>query len=84
MWANVAANYPQGPQVVATSKGWSERRNVIGHVPKFGLLIRACDWGNGPQPVTARMSRPSSQVHAAPRAAQLSSASGHLEEKAHE
>jgi hypothetical protein len=24
----------------ATSKGWSERRNVIGHVLKFGLLIQ--------------------------------------------
>jgi hypothetical protein len=24
----------------ATSKGWSERRNVIGHVPKFGLLVQ--------------------------------------------
>lgn len=24
----------------ATSKGWSGRRNVIGHVLKFGLLIQ--------------------------------------------
>jgi len=24
----------------ATSKGWSERRNVIGYVLKFGLLIQ--------------------------------------------
>jgi hypothetical protein len=24
----------------ATSKGWSERRNVVGHVLKFGLLIQ--------------------------------------------
>jgi hypothetical protein len=24
----------------ATSKGWSERRNVIGHVLKFGLPIQ--------------------------------------------
>jgi hypothetical protein len=24
----------------ATSKGWSDGRNVIGHVPKFGLLIQ--------------------------------------------
>ena len=24
----------------ATSEGWSERRNVIGHVLKFGLLIQ--------------------------------------------
>jgi hypothetical protein len=24
----------------ATSKGWSERRNVIGHVLKFGLLVQ--------------------------------------------
>jgi hypothetical protein len=24
----------------ATSKGWSERRNVVGHVLKVGLLIQ--------------------------------------------
>jgi hypothetical protein len=24
----------------ATSKGWSERMNVVGHVLKFGLLIQ--------------------------------------------
>lgn len=24
----------------ATSKGWYERRNVVGHVLKFGLLIQ--------------------------------------------
>lgn len=24
----------------ATSKGWSERRNVIGHVLKFGVLAQ--------------------------------------------
>ena len=24
----------------ATSKGWSRRRNVIGHVPKFGVFVQ--------------------------------------------
>jgi hypothetical protein len=35
----VANGQGDGP-MEATSKGWSERRNVIGHVLKFGLLIQ--------------------------------------------
>jgi hypothetical protein len=30
----------EGDGMEATSNGWSGGRNVIGHVPKFGLLIQ--------------------------------------------